>query len=221
MTAGAMSSVREASDSRAMTVAARIGLAARAFVYLVIGWFGLDCAWAGRASRPIKKVCWPTLPSTPMAWSCCGCWRWDLRRTPCGGGCWQVAFGVAGEGMKAGRLSPVCGACGCLRSAVSDNVCVHRWTLPPGSGPTAGNGDGEAHEVRPRSRRPAGLVGLIVVIVGLAMIVEGVTRKFETQLKMSELRAATCEAVIGLGVVGTAARGVVFAVAGGLASMRR
>ena len=59
-----------------------------------------------------------------------------------------------------------------------------------------------------------GLAGVIVVAIGIAMIVEGATRKFENQLKLAELRGSARTTVVALGMVGTIARGIVFAIAG-------
>jgi Domain of Unknown Function (DUF1206) len=61
-----------------------------------------------------------------------------------------------------------------------------------------------------------GLVGLIVVVAGLGMIVAGVRKKFEKQLRMDELTGPTRTVVLGLGIMGTTARGIAFAIAGAL-----
>jgi Domain of Unknown Function (DUF1206) len=68
------------------------------------------------------------------------------------------------------------------------------------------------HPTREKHGRTA--TGVIVIGVGAVMIVEGVTKKFEKQLKMNELHGAARTAVVRLGVIGTIARGVVFAIAG-------
>ncbi len=46
------------------------------------------------------------------------------------------------------------------------------------------------------------------------MIVEGVTRRFAHQLNLAQMTETTRSTVLRLGVVGTVARGVVFALAG-------
>jgi hypothetical protein len=61
-----------------------------------------------------------------------------------------------------------------------------------------------------------GMIGAIVVAVGAVMVVQGATRKFEKDLQMGKLDGRTRTVVVGLGMVGTIARGIVFAVAGGL-----
>jgi len=59
-----------------------------------------------------------------------------------------------------------------------------------------------------------GLVGLVVVAVGLALIVEGVRKKFTKQLRMNELTGRKRKVVVRAGLIGNVARGIVFALAG-------
>jgi len=61
-----------------------------------------------------------------------------------------------------------------------------------------------------------GIVGLVIVIVGAALVVEGLRRKFLKNLKTPEMRPRTRRVVELLGVIGTAARGLVFVLAGAL-----
>jgi drug/metabolite transporter (DMT)-like permease len=57
-------------------------------------------------------------------------------------------------------------------------------------------------------------VGVIIVIVGLALVFEGIRRKFLKNLQTSRMRPRTRRLVEWLGVIGTAARGAVFALVG-------
>jgi Domain of Unknown Function (DUF1206) len=68
----------------------------------------------------------------------------------------------------------------------------------------------------PAGRWLVGLVGLIVVVVGVVMASEGVRRKFLERLRTGQMSARTRRVVTLLGTVGTTARGVVIALAGGL-----
>jgi hypothetical protein len=52
---GAISSARKASDSPAMSAAARLGSAARAFVYLVIGWLAIQIALGHSTQQANQK----------------------------------------------------------------------------------------------------------------------------------------------------------------------
>jgi hypothetical protein len=66
----------------------------------------------------------------------------------------------------------------------------------------------------PGGRWLVGLVGVIIVIVGLALVFEGIRRKFLKNLQTSRMRPRTRRLVEWLGVIGTAARGAVFALVG-------
>ena len=59
-----------------------------------------------------------------------------------------------------------------------------------------------------------GIVGLIVVVIGLVMVGQGVRRTFMKYLQVSQMSPRTRRVVELLGVVGTIARGLVFALAG-------
>jgi hypothetical protein len=61
-----------------------------------------------------------------------------------------------------------------------------------------------------------GAIGVVIVVVGLVLIFEGVTRRFEKQLRMNEMSPTARRVVDALGVAGSVARGIVFAIAGAL-----
>jgi hypothetical protein len=59
-----------------------------------------------------------------------------------------------------------------------------------------------------------GAIGLGIAAVGITLAVRGLKRKFEKKLRMGEMSPRTRTAVRTLGVIGTVARGLVFALAG-------
>ena len=59
-----------------------------------------------------------------------------------------------------------------------------------------------------------GIAGLVVVIVGLVLVVQGIRRTFMKLLQTSRMSPRTRKVVEWLGVIGTVARGAVFALAG-------
>jgi Domain of Unknown Function (DUF1206) len=61
-----------------------------------------------------------------------------------------------------------------------------------------------------------GIVGLIVVIIGLALVGQGAHRSFMKYLRTSRMSPKARRAVEFLGVIGTIARGLVVALAGAL-----
>jgi hypothetical protein len=59
-----------------------------------------------------------------------------------------------------------------------------------------------------------GIVGLIIVIIGLVLVSEGLRRKFMKYLLTSQMSPRTRRVVKMLGMIGTAARGVVVVLVG-------
>src|ERR1019366_1255022 len=66
----------------------------------------------------------------------------------------------------------------------------------------------------PAGRWLVAIVGVIIVIGGLALVLEGLRHKFMKQLRTAQMSARTRRVVKWLGTIGTSARGVVFALAG-------
>lgn len=212
---GAISSARKASDSPAMAGAARLGLATRAFVYLVIGWLAIQIALGHRGQQANQKGALADIAQHSgglvllwvlgIGFAAYAVWRLS-----------EVAFGAAGEGKKAGPRVQ------CLvRAVVYAILSVTTFAFIAGR---SRQGQAQQQETATAKlmrhaygRWLVGLVGVIVVAVGVGMIIEGVTKKFEKQLQMNELHDATRTIVVRLGIVGTVARGIVFAVAGALA----
>jgi hypothetical protein len=124
----------------------------------------------------------------------------------------EAAFGVTGDGHGAGpRLKSL------VRAMIYAGFAYLTFKIisgAPGS-QTSKQQDVTATVMRHAGGRwLVGLVGLIIVIAGVALVVEGVRRKFLKYLQQAKMSPRTRRVVEWLGVVGTAARGVVFALAG-------
>jgi hypothetical protein len=127
----------------------------------------------------------------------------------------EAAFGVTGDGSGAGpRLQSL------ARAVIYAFFGYQTFKIISGAGggsQAARQEDLTASIMRHSGGRwLVGVVGLIIVIVGLALILEGVRRKFLKYLQLSPLSPGTRRTVEWLGVIGTAARGAVFALAGAL-----
>ena len=66
----------------------------------------------------------------------------------------------------------------------------------------------------PAGRWLVGIAGLIIVICGLVLVIEGVRKKFMKYLRTAEMSPRTRRVVKVLGMTGTIARGLVFALVG-------
>jgi uncharacterized BrkB/YihY/UPF0761 family membrane protein len=60
------------------------------------------------------------------------------------------------------------------------------------------------------------LLGVIIVVIGIVLIVEGLRRSFVKTLRVAQMSDLIRRIVVGLGLIGTTARGAVFALAGAL-----
>jgi Domain of Unknown Function (DUF1206) len=124
----------------------------------------------------------------------------------------EAAFGVTGEGNGAGpRLRSL------VRGLVYAGFSYLTFEVIAG---TAGNETKKQQDLtakvmhHPGGQVLVGIVGAVIVIVGAALMIEGLRRKFLKRLQASRMSPGTHRVVEWLGVIGTTARGVVFALAG-------
>lgn len=193
-------------------IAARWGLAARAFVYLLLGVVAISVA-AGHSTAETDQ--WGAMQQLNhreaghlllwvVAVGLAGYALWRLS---------EAAFGVAGEGRKAGpRLRSL------VRGIVYAFLAYTAFTIVLGRPSSSQAGRQEDYTARVMGhsggRLAVGVVGAIIVVVGLALVVEGITRRFEKYLDMSGASPQARRVVELLGVIGTTARGAVVALSG-------
>jgi hypothetical protein len=204
---------RHASATPTPSPVARAGLVARAAIYLLIGWIALMLAVGHSDQEADQRGALQTLAGKPfgsaMLWalvvgfSAYALWRFS-----------EAIWGVAGEGRGAGPRAK-----SAFRGVVYAFLAVTTVSVLHGSGSSqaARQQDASARLMQHSGGRWAvGVVGAIVLVVGLSLVIEGLRRKFVRTLRTGEMSRQTRRVVVGLGVIGTTARGVVFALAGGL-----
>jgi hypothetical protein len=208
----AVVSAREVARSKPMHVLARWGLAARATIYLLIGLLALALAFGTSrteadqrgAMQEVKRHTGGTVLLWAIAIGLAGYALWRFS---------EAVFGVVGDGKKAGpRLRSL--ARGLVYAFFA--VSAFKVATNHSSGSQAAQqADWTATVMRhPGGRWAVGVAGVIVVICGVVLVWEGAARKFERYLRMGEMGPRTRRTVVFLGVVGSCARGLVFALAG-------
>lgn len=206
---------RHAADSSGMDAMARFGLAARAAVYVLIGWLGFqialgDSSHQANARGALAEVVAQGGLGLVLLWligfglGAYALWRFS-----------GAAFGNSVDGHgKAARAQSA------ARGLVYTGLCVSTFSFIAGSSNTTQKQEQQTWTARlmhhDYGRWLVGTVGIVVVVIGLFLIHEGVTRKFEQQLRLAEMSPRTRAVVTWIGAIGTVARGVVFAVSGGL-----
>jgi hypothetical protein len=202
---------RRVSDSPVALVMARAGLTARAVIYMLVGWVALLVA-LGQSSREAdqegalqllagKSYGLVSLWLLGIGFAAYALWR--LR---------EAAFGVTGEPPGAGpRLKSL------ARAVIYAGLAYLAFEVISGTGRSQSRRQQDMTATamqHPAGRWAVGIAGLIVVICGLVLVVEGVRRKFMKYLRTAQMSARTRRVVELLGMTGTIARGLVFALAG-------
>jgi hypothetical protein len=192
---------RRASRSPAAHLLARAGLTARGVIYLLIGWVTVLVALGHSSQEADQQGALQLLAGKPyglvslwllgIGFAAYALWRLS-----------EVAFGVAGEKDGAGPRLISLG-----RAVISGSQHSQSRQQQDVTATVMRHTEG---------RWLVGIVGLIVVIIGLVLVSQGARRKFMKYLRTSQMSPRTRRVVEVLGMIGTIARGLVFALAGAL-----
>ncbi len=203
---------RRAAKSDTFGWVARLGLAARASIYLLIGALAVAVAAGRSSSETDQRGAMQELNGHTAGHLV----LWVIAVGLAGYALWrfsEAAVGVTGEGKKWGpRLKSF--VRGCIYAFFS--FSAFQIAMGKATGSQAGQQENLTAKVLRHGggRLAVGIVGAVVVVVGLALVVEGLTCKFEKYLDLASMAPKTRRVVEILGVGGTTARGAVFALAG-------
>jgi hypothetical protein len=205
-------SARRASDSPAARALARAGLLARGVIYILIGWVAILVALGQTSQQADQQGALQLLAGQPYGLVS----LWLLGIGFAGYALWRLseaAFGVTGDGNGAGpRLKSL------VRAVIYAFFAYLTFQIISGAG--GGSQTSKQQDLTAKVMHHSGgqwlvgIVGLIIVIAGLTLVVEGVRRKFLKYLQLSQMSPRMRQIVEWLGVIGTTARGAVFALAG-------
>ncbi|MDO9486348.1 MAG: DUF1206 domain-containing protein [Actinomycetota bacterium] len=206
---GLVEAAASTAESAPMGWVARLGLTARAVIYLVMGWLAIVVALGGRAkvdqrgaltellNKPLGTVLVIVMLLGFVAYAL---WRFS-----------EAAFGVDGDTSMAVRAKSL------LRGLAYSIFAVGAVLLLLGAREPQAKEQAELARTTldiPGGQWILGLFGAAIAVAGVIMIVEGFTTAF---LKYFDyLPAGRRKAVVLLGRIGTVARGLVFLIAGGL-----
>jgi Domain of Unknown Function (DUF1206) len=204
-------SARRASDSRPAQWLARLGLTARGVLYILIGVVAILVAIGQGSHEADQSGALQLLASQPYGLVA----LWLLFVGFAGYALWRLSeavFGVTGEGNGAGpRLKSLVRA---VLYAIFAVLTVKVITGQQASQASQQKDLTATVMQHTGGRWLVGIVGLAIVIAGLALVLEGIRRKFMKYLRTGEMSPQTRRAVERLGMIGTTARGLVFALAG-------
>ena len=204
-------SARRASDSRPAQWLARLGLTARGVLYILIGVVAILVAIGQRSHEADQSGALQLLASQPYGLVA----LWLLFIGFAGYALWRLseaAFGVTGEGNGAGpRLKSLVRA---VLYAIFGYLTLKVITGKKASQASQQKDMTATIMHHTGGQWLVGIVGAAIVIAGLTLVWEGIRRKFMKYLRTGEMSPRTRRVVERLGMIGTTARGLVFALAG-------
>ena len=204
---------RRASNSPAARFLARAGLTARGVIYILVGWVAVLVALGHSSREADQQGALQLLAGKPYGLVS----LWLLGIGFAGYALWRLseaAFGVTGDRPGAGpRLKSL------ARAVIYAGWSYLTFTVISGKGrsQSARQQDITASAMHhPNGRVLVIVVGLVIVVCAIALVVEGARKKFMKYLQTGRMSPRTRRVVESLGMWGTIARGLVFALAGAL-----
>ncbi|MFG3390034.1 DUF1206 domain-containing protein [Streptomyces rochei] len=208
---------RRAANGSTAEGAARAGLAARGVIYLLVGVLALQIAFGIGNREADRGGALAELADKPFG----AVLLWALGAGLVGMALWRLSealFGATGkDGHTAKKRLPAAARC-VFYAFVAYSVLA----FAAGSG-GGGSSDRQSRDVTakvmemPAGQWIVGLAGAGIVVAGVVIAVQALRRSYHKKLKLGELSPRTRRLVDVTGVGGGAARGIVFAVAGGFA----
>ena len=206
-----MRTAKRASGSSAAHFLARTGLTARGVIYILVGWVAVLVA-LGRSSREADQQGALHL----LAGKSYGMVSlWLLGIGFAGYALWRLseaAFGVTGEPPGAGpRLKSL------ARAVIYAGLSYLTFTVVSGTDRSQRRRQQDITATAMQhtaGRVLVGVAGLAIVACGIVLVIEGARKKFMKYLRTAQMSARMRRVVRLLGMTGTVARGLVFALAG-------
>ncbi|MCM3884604.1 DUF1206 domain-containing protein [Frankia sp. R82] len=204
---------KDARHSRALDLAARVGLAGRGLVYLLIGVLAGQVAFGHSGARTDRSGALGEIRDKPFGTVVLVI----LVLGFLGYAIWRLLDGAVGEqgesdAKKRAAKRMVSVARGVTYLVIAGSTISF---LASGGG---GSGDPAPWTARvmrnDAGRFLVGAVGVVVVGIGIGMIIRGARRKFEEKLRTEQMGAVARKIAKPAGLAGYTVRGVVFGLAG-------
>jgi hypothetical protein len=213
-TRNAKNAGRQAARSRYLAVLARIGLAARGLMYILIGWIAIEVAVGHSGKKADSSGALRLVGSSPVGKVA----LWLLVVGFVGLALWRLTeaiYGAAGpDGHKAGKRIAALG-----RTILYGFLAYVVLKYAIGAGAPKSTNSQSKDLTATIMAHPGGRV--LVILIGLALAIAGVIlayqawrKDFLKHLQMGTAGPTARRVVERLGQIGGIARGVVFAVAG-------
>src|SRR5215218_1265000 len=209
----AADTARRAAESRWIERTARLGLAARGLVYVLIGILAFQIAFVDRAERADQKGAFQTLAQNGFGKAI----LWLVILGFVGYGLWQASEAAWGHrNERNDRKRAASRVESAMKAVIYLLLAVVAFRVVTGTSKGGQGGEQVTAKVLQMTGGQVlvGLAGVVIVAAAVLLAWRGLRTKFEEHLDLSELGPGARSAVVNLGKVGYVARGIVFALVG-------
>ncbi|MFC4943207.1 DUF1206 domain-containing protein [Pseudonocardia sp. GCM10023141] len=217
MAAHVSDKAEQVGDSKPLEVLARVGLIAYGIVHLLIGWLALQIAWGSAGGSADTSGAMKTVAEQPFG----KILLWLVAIGLVALALWQASEAIWGyrhlDGVQRIRKQITNGA----KALIYAGLGASAVSVALGSGSGSSSSQTQQHTTAGVLAWPAGQVivvaaALIIIAVGVAGVVKGITMSFAEEIDTSSMPPALRTGVARLGQVGYITKGVALAVVGGL-----
>lgn len=210
----ASSKAKQAGDSTSLALLARAGLFAYGVVHLLIGWLAMGMVWSASAGKSadtsgaLKTVANEPFGKVLLALVAFGLLGLSL---------WQVSEAIWGYKNRVKRAGKrvTSGAKAVIYAALG----ISAASVALGSGSSSSQSQKKTTSgvlAWPGGREVVLVIALIVIGVGMAQVVKGLTKSFTEEIDTFSMSPVARKGVARLGQVGYTAKGVALGLVGGL-----
>ena len=209
------STASRAADSKPLEYLARGGFIGYGIIHLLFAWIALQVAFQGSSqesdqSGALQSLAGNGLGKTLLVLIAIGMVAMAIWQA------FEAAIGESGEQTRGAKAERV------LSGVRAILYLYLAWTaIKVLKGANASMGDNYQNKSSSMmdssgGRWLVGFIGLVVLGVGVGMFVYGLKRKFVRHLNTGQMKHGTRQPIIRLGMAGYMAKGVAYAIAGGL-----
>jgi hypothetical protein len=213
MNAPAARKARRAANSAVIDRLARVGFAARGTTYLLMGWIALQLGLGHHPKTQanqrgaFQELAQQSYGSLLLWLMVIGLAAYALFRAT------NAIWGERGESSGPKKWAMRVGSAG--RAVAYAVLAYGAYAVLQNRNSSAGVGSGAGLMKHSYGRSIVAVIGIGLIVGGLALVLTGLLRRFKKQLKLGEMSEPTRKFVVAVGTIGTTARGIVFGVVGG------
>jgi len=209
----ASSSARQAADSPALEVLARVGLVAYGIVHLLVGWLALQVAWGGSSENADQSGALQQLAEQPFGTVL----LWVLAVGLAALAIWQATEAIWGvhESERGKKLRKQATTGGKAVIYLLLGISAARFAMGSGQSSSQSQQDTTQGVLGwPGGQFIVAVAALVVIAIGGANIYRGVKKKFLRDLDTGSLPAKARRTLTRLGQFGHIAKGIALALVG-------